>query len=411
MRIEVSITKDYCPTWGIWEGIRELVQNWLDQRDRNRDGPEDTIAHGGTTLTLTNWGCSLSPAALGLLGHSDKGENDRGQWGEGLKVGCLALVRAGHGVTIDSGADRWTAVLEESATFGEPVLAFTRVPHSGPGGVHVTVHGVSASQWGEYLARFLELRSGGLRAHPVPGSGQVLLDEEERGRVYYKGILVEEHGDQLAHGYNFTRGLRLDRDRCAVNSFDLKWHTSQMEAALLQDDVVTGAEALERLEAGGTDTTYVCSFLGPDASEKVAEAFVEKYGDNAIPGEDRAGLKGVTVPTPLAEVLRPFRARKVMEAEQAPTGVYQPLSLRPEEQDRLNAVLFALEGAGHTVPFELVSFADPATKSVFRDGKVHVSVSELTSSAAFLRAFVAGMQEDPAEVYSALVAAARGWDD
>ena len=28
--IALSLTEDYCPSWGAWEGVRELVQNFHD---------------------------------------------------------------------------------------------------------------------------------------------------------------------------------------------------------------------------------------------------------------------------------------------------------------------------------------------------------------------------------------------
>ena len=28
--IALSLTEDYAPQWGVWEGVRELVQNWHD---------------------------------------------------------------------------------------------------------------------------------------------------------------------------------------------------------------------------------------------------------------------------------------------------------------------------------------------------------------------------------------------
>merc|ERR1711871_1871838 len=28
--ISLSLTEDYAPSWGVWEGCRELIQNWHD---------------------------------------------------------------------------------------------------------------------------------------------------------------------------------------------------------------------------------------------------------------------------------------------------------------------------------------------------------------------------------------------
>ena len=37
--ISLSLTAKYAPAWGIWEGVREFVQNWLDGCQ-----PEDSAA-------------------------------------------------------------------------------------------------------------------------------------------------------------------------------------------------------------------------------------------------------------------------------------------------------------------------------------------------------------------------------
>ena len=416
MKIELSLTKDYCPSWGCWEGIREIIQNWLDQRDRTAHAERPTTQKADTVewrdgrLVATNHYCELHAADLGLLGRTDKtpGE-DRGQWGEGLKIGVLALLRAGHGVTIDSGECQWVASIDRSNTFEEDVLMFTqRLKSVALNGVRVTIDNVNESEWGSYRDRFLDLRPGSCVAHPVPG-GSVLMGPEERGRVYHKGILVCEKGDDLAHGYNFTEHVRLDRDRSMVNDFDLKWHASQMEAYLLSNGVTTGEEMLERLEAGGTEVHFAGQVLDPGGRKKVAEAFESKYGDDAIAGGDEAGLKGITTPPALREIMSEHRARAVEAATSEPIGVYQPLTLTDNEQQTLNMVLFALEEAGHTQPFELVAFADPAARCVWRGGKVLVSMSCLESPNLLLRKFVGAMQVDDAEVYSAIVAQSRGW--
>lgn len=100
-KIELSITTTYCPDWSSWEGIRELIQNARDAEVQH--GATMSVVHRPDTRTLviTNEGVTLSREAL-LFGNTSKvGRSDMiGHFGEGMKVGILALLRVGGGVVI-----------------------------------------------------------------------------------------------------------------------------------------------------------------------------------------------------------------------------------------------------------------------------------------------------------------------
>ena len=84
------------------------VQNAKDAEDY--DGLAMQIDHKprSQTLTITTKGISIEASTLLLLGKTSKnGSDQRGKFGEGFALGCLALVRAGHPVTIDNGHERW----------------------------------------------------------------------------------------------------------------------------------------------------------------------------------------------------------------------------------------------------------------------------------------------------------------
>ena len=66
--IELSLHESYCPSWGQWEGIRDLVQNHQDGVDRGFTGE---ISLRGEKLVLVNKGVTLAREKL-LIGFSDK---------------------------------------------------------------------------------------------------------------------------------------------------------------------------------------------------------------------------------------------------------------------------------------------------------------------------------------------------
>ena len=148
--IPLSLTEDYAPAWGVWEGVRELVQNWHDGcleqtsvagRIRWESHADDAAgalqrfeavdADGGRCgtalydpwlqrLTLVNRDVSLERRVL-LLGTSHKAHaaESIGQFGEGMKVGALALLRERRSVEMVTRDERWRWVRRADPAFGE----------------------------------------------------------------------------------------------------------------------------------------------------------------------------------------------------------------------------------------------------------------------------------------------------
>ena len=113
--IVYPITSDYRAQWGLWDALREciyqefldLFKSWTITQENGR-----TIVEGrGAAINLRNL----------LLGGSDKGEGQRGRFGEGTKLGWLVLLRENVPFSLTSGEfhglhARWTDM------FGEQVM-------------------------------------------------------------------------------------------------------------------------------------------------------------------------------------------------------------------------------------------------------------------------------------------------
>src|SRR5574343_699269 len=147
MRIELTIKVTYLPNWGAYEGLRELIQNARDAEVEHNAPMTVTFQSG--KVVITNVGSTLDKRDL-LLGQTTKvGRSDLiGKFGEGLKLGVLALVRAGHAVRIVTGNESWIPVIEESETFKEPVLVFkTRALQGTHNRVSIEIDGISRQEW------------------------------------------------------------------------------------------------------------------------------------------------------------------------------------------------------------------------------------------------------------------------
>ena len=100
-KCELTISSSYVPNWTIFNAIRELVQNALDQEfvdannTMNMQYDEDKCE-----LTISNKNSSLTTNTL-LFGSTSKAndENQIGQFGEGYKIATMVLLREGKNIT------------------------------------------------------------------------------------------------------------------------------------------------------------------------------------------------------------------------------------------------------------------------------------------------------------------------
>ncbi len=318
-KFELSIHEDYLAgRWGVWEGVREVVQNALDAQDDYPSCPME-ITHSGGHLQIRSDGAVLGQEVL-LLGKTSKEgrEDQRGQFGEGLKLGLLALVREGYDTYIMNGDNKWTPYIDRSENFGGERVLWINVRKMQKRSEDFTVYiKMNRAQWGFLKDRFLDLDAGNCGEKVNFSQGEILLDDEQKGKVYVKGIYVRSY-DDMDYGYNFTYGVDLDRDRGMVDDWDLKYTcAAAWKEALMADQDRWMDKAFQALkEADSKDLESLGSRLKYDADaapirQGFADLFLEENGSDAVPVscEDEArkvefyGKKGVVVASPLQAVL------------------------------------------------------------------------------------------------------------
>ncbi len=354
-KFELSITSDYAPTWGTWEGLREVVQNGLDSRDK---GYPLTIEHTGGYLTVQNKGCVLD-ASVWLLGKTSKrgDSSQRGEHGDGLKVGTLALLREGVGVKIENGDEVWTPAIERSENYaGERVLVVkTRKRRSDHWGCRThsdfTVKvKISKRQWEDLRDRFLDVSDYNAMSL---GDREILTDPHMKGRIYARGLYVCTKPD-LAYGYNFS-GLTLDRDRRTVDDWDLQYAIANVTSDLVDSMKDSGkadeadqwvGEIYAQLESGSSDDMdKVGSYCGDSLVQGVAQIFTANHGEKSVPvaTADEAtkvefyGMRGVVVPNAMRRVLRKHfgTTEEILAKAMDSTGSYITAS-DMTDQERIN---------------------------------------------------------------------------
>ncbi len=72
----LSLSPDYVLSWGLWEAVRELIQNSIDQSTLDKQC-EQIFQYNAVTeaLTIGTTNCRLHPRSL-LLGTSSKRDDD-----------------------------------------------------------------------------------------------------------------------------------------------------------------------------------------------------------------------------------------------------------------------------------------------------------------------------------------------
>ena len=310
MQIELPITSDYVSEWGPWEGIRELIQNAIDEQDLN--GQQMSITHDGEWLRVRNVGADMDRSAL-LLGKSTKRNIDkaRGQFGEGLDLAFLVLTRAGLNVECRTQTEKWKPRLGESQEYGNTcvLIVSTRKMPTQVSWVEVSVR-IPLEDWESMKSRFLFLDPPPEGEFVKTETGTILLEDRRKGMVFVKGIFVSMK-ENISHGYDMEN-IKLDRDRRVVDAFDLSWSASQMYAEAVKRSDAMAKKTYDLLRDGCEDVRFLGSmYVEEEVRQKIVAAFEEEHGENAMPvnsiAESRemshVGVKGVIVDKPLREII------------------------------------------------------------------------------------------------------------
>lgn len=296
-KYELPFSIGYVPDWTYIEAFRELFQNALDNEAVTPANemlfeydPDSKI------LRVGNRTSALSLDSL-LLGSTTKAKDERtiGQHGEGYKIAFLVLLREGRTVTVYNYGKRevWTTRLVKSKRYnGQTVPVVTvdreatwkRVPDHD---LTIEVGNVTPEEYQAIVKKNLNLQAGVL-AYEIPSFGRILLDEQERGNVYVKGLFVC-HSKAFRYGYDMDpRLINLDRDRRMVSSFDLAWETSAMwKTAFAQQKL--RSEMLSMIIDGAQDVQYIQNRSAVEENvelelaDSLATRFVRMHGAAATP--------------------------------------------------------------------------------------------------------------------------------
>lgn len=220
-KVDLSISPDYVCSWKLWEAFRELMQN---AQDAEKEGHALSVTYVDNILSISNEGASLSLSSL-VLGNSVKEAEDAiGKYGEGYKLALVVLLRLGYDVTIYNGDEIWKPRFSYSELYESEVLSFIIGEGGAYNGVTFEIMGVSVTDLNLLRSKSLVLdRLLGSRMGKTVESeyGVVLLDPSYSGMFFVEGLFIQQDTN-FKYGYSFNSSVvQLDRDRRAINYYDL----------------------------------------------------------------------------------------------------------------------------------------------------------------------------------------------
>jgi hypothetical protein len=333
---KLSIDPNYVPSWGLVEGVRELFQNALDQEKTNNKEMFWSYSEENQELTIGNKDSSIEIQTL-LLGNTSKSDDGKtiGKWGEGYKVGKLALLRAEHPVKflMQKKNTVWEPKFTHSRDYGCKILSITvtNVRQAG-NDLIMKVGNITHEQMELLKERNLHMREEGSFKCRQLEDCRVLTDPEECGNVYVNGLFVKNI-KELAYGYDFPpRIIPLDRDRSMVSDLDIQWETSELWLKIADNN-----ELYDMIKTGVPDVRYVSNrinigvTIGSESSKsdnirKIADTFIAEHGENAVPvtsteeyeAVKEEGLDPVVVSSAFADTLKAtFKGEPVLKRKES----------------------------------------------------------------------------------------------
>ena len=255
MKFTLPISPEYVAHWGLWEAVREIYQNALDEAsaDKECEARIDYLDYNSVLRISTSKG-NLTTDSL-VLGKTSKKDDQtqRGKFGEGYKLALLVLARSvDHDVTVYTERERWLVKIEHDDTFNSSVLNIYADSYLSQDGTMFAIGNVTPAEWLMIQANI----------RPQTESfDTVLEDEKEKGRIYVGGLYVSTVKRYVC-GYAFRPGvIKLDRDRGMVDGFDLAWQTSKLWTGRGHS-----ARLSELLEAEAPDVEYVENHVSEGSS-------------------------------------------------------------------------------------------------------------------------------------------------
>ncbi len=136
MLLDSGVGSSYVGNWTPVEGLREVLQNYLDAREEFKC--EGRVDYRGGKVTIHDRGPGLHTRHF-ALGVSEKSEDMKGKYGEGLTIGLIALARLDRGAVVRAHGKEYRPILKQSENWGTETLHLDIQEAATPEGTQVII--------------------------------------------------------------------------------------------------------------------------------------------------------------------------------------------------------------------------------------------------------------------------------
>jgi len=389
--LELTIDPSYVKSWGVWEAVRELLQNAADAHDQGYPAVIERGRGEGRPIKIQNMGTKLDRSTL-LLGSTSKAgdRNARGQFGEGYKLAFVVLLRLGFTVRVHTGSEIWTPYIEHSDTFGKELLKIKVRPAKATDRVLIEVYGVDDASWEIIKERILFLTPPKKDDVIEVNGNQILTNDKYANKLFVKGIYVGVMPDGCAYGYNL-RDVELDRDRRLADPWSLRRAIAEVLLKAIEAGSILGDRLFTMLqsdtgEAWAIHQQYSYG-LADQLTRTVATQFAETYGADAVPVSNMAesteathhAMKGIMVSKALKVTIEreigdfdSLKRKRQLDIAKR----YSATDLDTEETENLIWACMLTHGVEPDFTLEavmVVDFVGTTITGMFNSGEVYVA--------------------------------------
>lgn len=224
---KLPIHKDYCRDWVIIDALREIISNALDTKTKV------SIKKIGKEFHIIDRGKGISQKHL-LLGLS-KNKNI-GQFGEGLKIAVLILLRNGFDIQIETVGRTYIPKLEEEEEFeNEIITKWYHCPNKRTKGTEIVTN-VGDKDIQQAKKLFAIYTTPELVEEN--DFGKIYKNFDNEGTIYLRGVVVQNIGKSL-FSYEITDKKLVGRDRKAIDERKLKFAAKKILKNAKLKDVIT----------------------------------------------------------------------------------------------------------------------------------------------------------------------------
>ena len=280
---QLTLSPDYVKDWSIKDGIREFIQNSIDQETVDPINKSYIKASNGCMIIENNE--SILKHSTLLLGGGDKSNNENliGGFGEGYKVALLVLIREGFKVHIANYGlgELWEPEISYSHEYQTDLLKIVCRP---------LLHGANISKGVSVIITKSDfsfsaiLSEVSLNHQPYKviakhnSYGEVLdPDITGKGKIFIGGLYIST-SEELEYSYNFNPGiLKIGRDRNITDTFDIKYYAGNNIFTNISNEYIE--DFMKHLHNKIPDLEYISKHSLPNLAKQVIE---EQYKDLVV---------------------------------------------------------------------------------------------------------------------------------